>query len=222
MIFIDDNNQEISKRSFINLWSKKYNESNKFSYSYPVYFYFINKKNSRKKFLFLGAWKWNMVKEINLETANSIKINKQYFALKKGWSFQGNKREFPIFDYMAKKIGKLPKNNSKEISDFFYELMKIKNCGIVNTIFCIHILFPKEYPIYDQFVHYSMDYMFGNTGTENIIKKRTRYFHLYEYNMGYKYFYNKLAGSNSSLEWKRKIDKALWSFGKHISNLKDL
>jgi len=63
-----------------------------------------------------------------------------------------------------------------------------------------------------------MDYIFGNTGKENIIKKQIRYFHLYEYNQGYKCFYNKLAGSNSSLEQKRKIDKELWSFGKHISN----
>ncbi len=224
MNYIDDKNNPLNKNQFIKFWAKKYDEYNPSSYSDKVYFHFIKqKKISSKKLLLLGAWKWNMISD--LETNNmSFSIKNKKYWLKNGWSdslTSKPKREYCIYKKLSTNVNLLKISNELGIiNKLFYELLKMPKCGMVNSIFIIHILFPEDYPLYDQFVHYSMDFIYGNVGRSNLIRKSDRYTHFYEYHDGYRCFYNQLLGTNKSIDNIRIVDKALWCFGKFIMDSK--
>jgi len=87
-------------------------------------------------------------------------------------------------------------------------LNRFSKGGAIWRIFWLHCFRPDEFPIYDQHVHRAMIFIKSGKVEEipsNDPKK------VIEYINHYLPFYSTFAGLD-----KRKLDKALWSFGKFI------
>ena len=155
MQFIDENEHEIDLAEFVRFWSMKYDELNNDHDVEEVYNYFINYPSlDREKLLWLGAWKWGMVRR-NPSCNNESCLTDKYI-FKQGW-VNGKKKEHKLYNQLD--IELLNKNRyalcneDRNTQNRLCEmLLRRKDLSIVNLVFIFHIVCPSVYPIYDQFV----------------------------------------------------------------------
>ena len=81
--------------------------------------------------------------------------------------------------------------------------------GAIWRIFWLHIQHPKRFPIYDQHVHRAMAFMLGHDNREIPLRNPTK---VLTYCQSYMPFFTSFASINC-----RRVDRALWTFGKFLS-----
>lgn len=91
----------------------------------------------------------------------------------------------------------------------FVKKQLLKPGGTIWRIFWLHCKYPNEFPIYDQHVHRAMAKIKGYNNLE-IPKYNANKVDIYINE--YLDFYNEFEGIN-----KKRVDEALWAFGKFLS-----
>lgn len=179
-LFILKNISSLKFYEFVNFWQPFY------SYDKKLYNKNINKKYFTKKDI-LNLYTWKNGKELNSKV--KISINKNIIASLKN-----------INNYK-----KCKNINTKKI---LMEFSKIK--GTVWKIFLLHIIKPKEFPIYDQNVHRAYAFIHSHKWeriNNKISQKEKENFYFNEY--------LKFIKEHKYLVLK-SIDEALFAFGKFI------
>jgi len=110
------------------------------------------------------------------------------------------------------KFRKIPMPTMEEFKDFYQNvaLECIKTKAPVISLFIVHIAHPFKFPIIDQHVIRAYKYMSSEDKSEVNPKE---YIKIYKY---YIKFFNELLAKSKLTS--RKIDKALWAFGKFLKN----
>jgi hypothetical protein len=101
-------------------------------------------------------------------------------------------------------IEKYKSNNAVSQKD----LINAKNGGAIWNIFMFHILDSEQFPIFDQHVYRAMNYIIEGNIKELALKREDI---IKTYLEEYLPFFNTFMGIE-----KRKIDKALWEYGKFL------
>lgn len=111
-------------------------------------------------------------------------------------------------------------NDLKKKFDLEIFEKEFKKVSLIWKVFLLHIINPDTYPIFDQHVLRAMRYIKSSKIEEityNDTEKKKIYFNEYIN------FFNKIKLETSSNVTNKKIDEALWSFGKFLkSNYKKM
>lgn len=131
----------------------------------------------------------------------------ELFIWKNGTSLSARKKESVVVNYISRldHLKSLPKDLSPE-----QFLQKEFAGGMIWKIFLLHLWQPAKYPIFDQHVYRAMIYM--KTGKIRALSEDDSE-KLSEYLKEYLPFYQSLGNYPN-----RKLDKALWMFGKFLSS----
>lgn len=106
-------------------------------------------------------------------------------------------------------------NTLKTRFDFDIFKKEFENVSTIWKIFLLHIIKPDTYPIFDQHVFRAMSYIKFGIITEipSDSKEKERI-----YVVDYVVFFNKFRAEMPNICESKKIDEALWSFGKFLKS----
>jgi hypothetical protein len=182
--------QPASRREFIEFWAARYFDPNERLYTTN-----INRPRTAETLSELFKWK----------------IGHRLFATMLKRTVE------PHFLSRIADVRKLPPDVSAE--DF---LRKFPNGGVIHRIFWLHCWYPNRYPIYDQHAHraavFIRDGRMDELDDYGDAKKIDQYLHFYVS------FFEQLRGVDVPFELEldgvpgRKVDRALWTFGKSLPN----
>jgi hypothetical protein len=195
-------------------WEKEYDHT---KYPYEVYKELvIEGKNHPRKIEIMGAWKTGnlQIGNINIQykdkngtpyTFNENKWKRGAYARREAWNQVQVNQQY----YQENCPLEFPQNKPLILD----QLMDIHGLGPIFSIFVLHCMYPRVYPLYDQHVFRAFKYLISN-GREIPQKANPRWD---EYK-AYRDFFVQMV-KNTKIEFWR-VDKALWAYGKHLASLK--
>lgn len=136
---------------------------------------------------------------------------KKLFIWKNGMTFDNHKKKEKSIETVTAKretINRLKKNFNKDRFD-----NEFSTISPIWRIFLLHIIHPNKFPIFDQHVYRAYQYI--ETGKSKEIPNSAKYkmdFYLNEYIN----FFDKIE---NEVPDRRKIDRALWAFGKFLKTV---
>jgi hypothetical protein len=130
----------------------------------------------------------------------------QWFEWKNGTPLSGLKRDSVLKNFVARR-GELATIQADETPERM--LARFSDGGAIFRIFWLHCWQPERFPIYDQHVHRAMRFIEANVIEEIPAKDADK---VRAYLRQYLPFHARFSGLP-----QRAVDKALWAFGKFIS-----
>jgi len=142
--------------------------------------------------------------EANIGRALTPDRARRLFVWKNGGPLSSAKQGSVEANYIRRlpELGRLPTEMTPT------EFLRIFSGGAIWRIFWLHCWRPERYPIYDQHVHRSMEYI--TSGRQREIPERQEAI-ITSYVERYLPFWEKLPSLPN-----RAVDKALWTFGKFL------
>ena len=135
------------------------------------------------------------------------------FVWKNGMEFKDHVGKAKSVDGIKRELSRLNKLKETFSESEFHALFSSKSN--IWQIFLLHIIDPDEFPIFDQYVYLTYQYLQHGSliiPKNYLTTKKTIFFYRFEYSPFFEKFKSE---ANSS---SRELDKAFWTFGRYIKN----